>query len=232
MNTKNISYILSTISVFAFMYYYFSLDMIWHCLAPFDLDMTSIITWDDIQFTFASFLIPSLFSFSIAFGGISLIAAPLLDSLKERKDKILESLSKYIRRYSKKRCLFNLGGLLFLILIIVTTSFILDLYPAASIYYIIAGAVFAYCKYGRGDIIFHLMIFIAMLFFCSDVKKRIPHFYNTTVKIESINGDIIETDAQHRLVFLGTKYIVVQEDSTNAKLYPTNGIKNIEWINK
>ncbi|EYE53309.1 hypothetical protein M127_1667, partial [Bacteroides fragilis str. S6L5] len=41
-----------------------------------------------------------------------------------------------------------------------------------------------------------------------------------------------ETDAQHRLVFLGTKYIVVQEDSTNAKLYPTNGIKNIEWINK
>ena len=76
------------------------------------------------------------------------------------------------------------------------------------------------------------MIFIATLFFCSDVKKRIPHFYNTTVKIESINGDIIETDAQHRLVFLGTKYIVVQEDSTNAKLYPTNGIKNIEWINK
>lgn len=98
MNTKNISYILSTISVFAFMYYYFSLVMIWHCLAPFDLDMTSIITWDDIQFTFASFLIPSLISFSIVFGGISLIAAPLLDSLKERKDKILESLSKYIRR--------------------------------------------------------------------------------------------------------------------------------------
>ena len=55
MNTKNISYILSTISVFAFMYYYFSLVMIWHCLAPFDLDMTSIITWDDIQFIFCFF---------------------------------------------------------------------------------------------------------------------------------------------------------------------------------
>ena len=221
MDNKRLTYILSLIGIFVFIHYYCSLDLIWHFLGRFDLDIVSIISWEDIQFSIASITTKLIIFLFLAYLGISSVLIPILDSCNNTK-----------KTMSKKSMLLMLFVIAFLFIIF----FIFNMWYKSYLDYImfpviLFGAGFAYSRYRILDIILLALVFIAMILFSSYIKNKCDTLYSNDVKLELTDGEVIETDNHHNLIFFGTKYVIIQVDSINAKLYPTNRIKEVEWIN-
>lgn len=85
MDNKRLTYIFSLIGIFVFIHYYCSLDLIWHFLGRFDLDIVSIISWEDIQFSIASITTKLIIFLFLAYLGISSVLIPILDSCNNTK---------------------------------------------------------------------------------------------------------------------------------------------------
>lgn len=230
MKDKNIAYMLSMISLFVCVYYYCSLDLIWHFLAPFKLHLLSIISWEDVQFSFAPYLVKPMLVFLITYGGVTLflVSTPL----ETEKNKLRESIKKIINEIIGKYAYISI---IYSLLIACIIGLLYTIKYDSTIGIIIltmTGACLAYSKYGKADIVFAIFIFFIMIIYCDHTKKEVSEIYNSDIKVEFTNGETIETDAKHKLIFWGTKFIIIQNDSINAKLYPTERIKEIEWINK
>lgn len=230
MKDKTIAYVLSMISLFVCAYYYFSLDLIWHFLAPFNLHLLSIISWEDIQFSFAPYLVKPMFFFLLTFGAVTLflVNVPLKTDIENLWKKTKEKINKRFGKYAYISLIY------FLLLVCIVGLLYTIIYDSTVwiMIWTMIGACLAYSKYGKTDIVFIVFIFFIMLIYCDRTKEEVSDIYNSDIKVEFTNGETIETDAKHKLIFWGTKYIIIQNDSVNAKLYPTERIKEIEWINK
>ncbi len=220
MDNKRLTYIFSLVGIFIFMHYYCSLDLIWHFLGRFDLDIVSIISWEDIQFSIASITVKLIFFLFLSYLGVSSVLIPILDSRNNTKKTMSQ----------KNKLLIIYAVALFFVLFFVFNMWYKSYSGYIMFPVILFGAGLAYYKYRILDIILLALVFIVMIIFCNYTKNKSDTLYSNDVKLELTDGEVIETDDQHNLIFFGTKYVIIQVDSISAKLYPTNRIKEVEWI--
>ena len=118
------------------------------------------------------------------------------------------------------------GGIIGIYFVFTTKSTII------TSFWLLAAACFAYYLHKNIELILISLVFVFMTLYCNDRKGKATSIYDNDIKLDLLDGEIVKSDANHQLIFLGTKYVIIQTDSINAKLYPTNRIKEIEWIRK
>lgn len=230
MQNKNLSYVISLIAIFIAMHYFFSFDVLWYYLGKFKLDTLSILSWEDVQFSIAPLNSTIFLLLGIMLGGY-VIAISFIPKDTNPFDKQGHWLEKQMRKRSKRTKIISL-----VILVIIFLFLILSTYFYNDSKWIYTGLIFmiallAYLRFNTLDIIVICVIFLITAGVYGDFKAKHETLYSSDIKIEMTDGRIITSDINHKLVFFGTKYIIIQSDSTNTKLYPTSDIKEIEWIN-
>lgn len=229
MENKNLLYIISLIGIFIFMHYYFTFDYLGYSLGKYNLDIVSILSWEDIQFSIAAINIKTLRDISIMIWLIFASFATFTFSIK--KDNKIGF--KVVRNKFKSKWLFIFKIVIAIIFIILSILFYIFPYSVPIFtYFVILIAAFAYYKYKNIDIIALATIFLFITFMFNITKKNNSRLYINDIKVILSNDEVIKSDSINKLVFLGTKYIILENDSPNVKLYPTERIKEIEWINK
>jgi hypothetical protein len=234
MNNKNATYLLSIISTFIFMYYYFSFDLISHFLGCYNLDLTSVISWEDVQFSFVSILLKPILFFFLIFFGIATFIIPIWQKQGISFQRLVDLKTRFNQKTKKlawkkiflRGFLIFTGGIIGIYFVFTTKSTII------TSFWLLAAACFAYYLHKNIELILISLVFVFMTLYCNDRKGKATSIYDNDIKLDLLDGEIVKSDANHQLIFLGTKYVIIQTDSINAKLYPTNRIKEIEWIRK
>lgn len=234
MNNKNATYLLSIISTFIFMYYYFSFDLISHFLGCYNLDLTSVISWEDVQFSFVPILLKPILFFFLIFFGIATFIIPIWQKQGISFQYLVNLKTRFNQKTQK-----NAWKKVFLIGLLIFTGGVIAIYFIATIkstiitsFWLLATACFAYYLHKNIELILISLVFVFMALYCNDLKGKVQRIYDNDIKLDLLNGEIVKSDENHQLIFLGTKYVIIQTDSIDAKLYPTNRIKEIEWIRK
>lgn len=239
MKEKSISLIISMISILVFMHYYFTLDVLWRYLRDYNLNIVSIISWEDVQFSIASvnakLFIKILFLLLTPFIAVklfthmrdSIISNIIIRNANNRKKKIECKVTKWQR-------IFNIDMTLVLITSVILTIivFIKVNWTTAILTSLILLIAIVYYHYRNYIIVFSISMFVFTKVTYDNIIKEGKQLYGNDIKIELNDGKIVQSDSINKLIFFGTKYIILENDSPNVKLYPTDKIKEIEWINK
>lgn len=226
MNSKILNYILSLAGVVVAIHYFISLFLLDIYLGKYGLTTVSIISWEDIQFSFA-LLNNYLFVYLL------LVTIPFVFIFKNCKCKPngVYSPLKY-RKCKKKKIAIGRIGLSFVIVIYFAGDYCnFEFNEWLVVLLFISGSYSLYLLFPEADIIALIVMFIAIIsIYKGVVGDKAP--YSNYIKFELDNGNIVKSDSVNKLIFFGTKYIVIENDSPNVKLYPTDRIKEIDWIKK
>lgn len=240
MNSKILNYILSLAGVLVIIHYFFSLYLLEVYLGKYKLNTMSIISWEDIQFYFAlldfyvfrNVVVASL-AFIIIFFMINIQSKRSI-GFKGQKYKLNKSQSSFRELTLKKRVLLILSVIFFFFLFgyfLYSLSYG-NLRVLTFVLIVFAGATLLYYKYRKMDIIILGVIFVIIASIYGQLTKEKAVLHSNDIKLELENGEFVESDSINKLVFLGTKYVVIENDSPNVKLYPTDRIKEIYWTKK
>jgi hypothetical protein len=121
-----------------------------------------------------------------------------------------------------------------LTLVIIVAIFYLKVYTQQStkilfLYYILCYILYN-MKHNKSSFILFATI-LTIMYMYSDIKKSGCNLYSNDIRLHLENDSIVESNQKNRLVFWGTKYVVIGKGSTkSALLYPTSQIKQIEWV--
>lgn len=220
-NDNIITQILSLVTLCVCMHYFFSLKFLISYLESFDLSAVSILSFEDIQFIMATFNIKLFVSLVIFMIGIPLINM-IIDILTTSRVQIGKcKIQKWIMRLS-------------ITATFITVLLILTLQTSPWIYVFFSGSfsfvIYYYSKEKLLSILF-FMISIFAFYYC-EVQNRANHnpLFNNYVKFELSNGKTVVSDNKdHRLIFFGAKYVILQNGENSVNLYPTSEIREVEW---
>lgn len=224
MKDKSISLIISMVSIFVLMHYFFTLDIFSRYLRDYNLNIVSIFSWEDVQFSIAS-INSQLFTQipSLLLGPFVIVK--LFKAIHKKKIGFETNKRKDNRK-------FYIG---FTVAIVFTFIVILCIFVSRTViilFVLVILATIAYCYYRDFTTILLIYVFLSAKVIYDDVLKKGEQLYGNNIKIELIDGQTIMSDSINKLVFFGTKYIILENDSPNVKLYPTDRVVEIEWINK
>lgn len=233
MENKNLLYIISLIGVFVFMHYSLSIDAIGIYLNEFNLNFTSILSWDDIHFAIAFINKQVLLTTAIVFFGYILFFAPIIkkSNVSSFKEGIQKACNYIAIQPNKKKYLIK-SILLIILMAIITLAYTIKNSNIPFLIIIALLSIFIYYKYGKLDIIILSIIYIITTVCYKDVFGKHETVYSSDIKLELASGKTVQSDSIHKVIFIGSKYVIIQSDSLSVKLYPTSEIKEIEWINK
>lgn len=226
MDNKPINFLISFIGILVLLHYFFAFDILWEYLGRYNLDMANIISWEDVQFLTAPI---DMYLFITIILALSILIYLFTTFIFPNKIKIGFRAIKEKRRNKLaqiKPITLAIVILFFLILEYQDKGYIS---PLICIIYLTA--IYLYHKH-KSTIIILLSLFILTKLGYNYVIKEGSELYTNDVKLKLNDGKTVESDNLHKLVFFGTKYIVIESDSPNVKLYPIKEIKEIEWINK
>lgn len=217
-NSKIITQILSLVTLCVSIHYFFSLFFLVKYLASFDLSFINILSFDDIQFVMALYNI-KLFIIL----GLFIIGIPIA----------WETMSAENRRKIRSVKVPNYIIFLF-VLIDIILLYLMTIFPSSWFSLLFSGitsiAVLYFSKNQLLSIVcFVVLIFAFVYYEVGNITNHNPLF-NNYVKFELSNDKIITSDNKdHRLIFWGTKYVILQNGKNNVKLYPTSEIREVEW---
>lgn len=240
MNNKVLNYLLSLAGVLVMIHYFFSLYLLESYLGRYNLSTMSIISWEDIQFYFV--LLDFYIFRNVTLASLTFIAIFLMID-KQSKRYIgfrgTQYRSKKSKKVSQKPTFCRLLILIILMLLFLFLFAVLlyvlsygDLYTSILVLVVFAVATFLYYIYRKKDTIIlgTIFVFIFSIYGKATKEKAVLHSNDIILKLD--NGEFVGSDSINKLVFLGTKYIVIENDSPNVKLYPTDRINEINWIKK
>ena len=201
MENKNLLYIISLIGVFVFMHYYFTFDLLWYFLGKYNLDIASIISWEDIQFSIASINVRTFKGISFALLLIFVAFLPLM----------MTNVSKpigfnVIRNKPKiqRKLIYSISIIVFFILISVILLFIIkdpsSIHLHICLILLIVGLV--YYKYRRVDITVLIATFFLTTVIYNSAKKEGSILYSNDIKLILNDDKIIKSDSINKLIFL------------------------------
>lgn len=240
MNNKFLNYALSLVGVLVIIHYFFSLYLLENYLGKYKLSTMSIISWEDIQFYFA---LLDFYVFSNAIL-VSLTFIIIFIMIKIQPKRYVGFREPRYKQY-KSQSFFKKPTLLklFILIILAALPIVLLLFFSYSLAYenlhiavfvliLFISATWLYYKYRKMDIIILGVIFVITASIYGKLTKEGSVLHSNIIRLKLDNGELVESDSINRLVFLGTKYIIIENDSPNVKLYPTERIKEIDWIEK
>lgn len=224
MNSKILNYILLLSGVLVAIHYFISLFMLDIYLGRYGLTTVSIISWEDVQFSFAllnNYLFLYISAFIVAF-------VVLLKTFKFKPNGIYNP--KKYQKYKERKSMIGIMGLLFVIIICgIGDYYNFEFNKWLVVFLFVVGTVSLYSIYPKADVIALIVFFVAIIsIYNGVVGSKAP--YSNYIKLELDDGKIVESDSIDKLIFLGTKYVIIENDSPNVKLYPTDRIKEIDWI--
>lgn len=226
MNSKALNYILLLSGVLVAIHYFVSLFLLDVYLGRYGLTTISVISWEDIQFSFAllnNYLFLRILMYTVPF-------IILFETFKFRPNGLYNP-QKY-KKYEKVKIIIGAIGLLLTITICaIYICHNWEFNEWLVVFLFILGALSLYLIFPKADIIALIVLFIAIIsIYRRVIGSEAP--YSNYVKIKLDDGNIIESDSINKLIFLGTKYVVIENDSPNVKLYPTDRVKEIDWMKK
>ncbi|MBD9092283.1 MAG: hypothetical protein EGQ20_07125 [Bacteroides oleiciplenus] len=239
MKDKSISFIISIISIYVFMHYYFTLDVLWEYLRDYNLNIVSIISWEDVQFSIASvnselfieisllLLIPFIVIKLFIHMRDSIISNIIICNANNLKKKIECKVTKWQRIINVDMTLALMASVILIIIVSIKENWI-----TAILILLMLLIAIVYYHYRNYIIVFSISMFVFTKVTYDNIIKEGKQLYGNDIKIELNDGKIVQSDSINKLIFFGTKYIILENDSPNVKLYPTDKIKEIEWINK
>ena len=239
MKDKSISFIISIISIYVFMHYYFTLDVLWEYLRDYNLDIVSIISWEDVQFSIASvnselfieitylLLVPFIVVKLFIYIRDSIISNIIICNANNLKKKIECKVTKWQSSFRR-----NMAIVITLISFFIAAIYFYKSKTIAILLTLIVLTAIVYYHYRNYIIVFSISMFVFTKVTYDNIIKEGKQLYGNDIKIELNDGKIVQSDSINKLIFFGTKYIILENDSPNVKLYPTDKIKEIEWINK
>lgn len=226
MNSKILNYILSLSGVLIAIHYFISLLLLDIYLGRYGLTTVSIISWEDIQFSFA-LLNKDLFVYIL---GYTIPFVILFETFKFKPNGVYNP-HKYQKDKKRKVILGAIGLFIAIIIYVISYSCNIKFNKWLVVFLFILGSLSLYFIFPKGDIIALIVLFIAIISIYKGVVGD-KALYSNYIKLKLDDGNIVESDSVNKLVFLGTKYVVIENDSPNVKLYPTDRIKEIDWIKK
>lgn len=220
-NDKIIAKILSLVTLCVCMHYFFSLKFLISYLESFNLNVVSILSFEDIQFVMATFNIPLFQSLAILMIGIPLMNMIINISITNRTQIDKRKIWKRIKSIS-------------ITVTIITFLFIFTLPTSPWVYVFFSGSFSIVIYYFFKDKLLSIIGFIFLIFAFyyyefQNIANRNPLF-NNYVKFELSNGKTVVSDNKdHRLIFFGAKYVILQNGENGVNLYPTSDIREVEW---
>jgi len=115
MENKTIAKTLSLITLCVSIHYFFSLNFLVTYLASFDLDYLDVLSFEDIQFTMASFNIK--FFILLAF---IIIVIPLVNTIANMTNKIDKTVNEIAKRIAEKSKTINYIMFVILLVVLIT----------------------------------------------------------------------------------------------------------------
>lgn len=226
MDNKPINFLISLIGILVLIHYFFAFDTLWEYLGRYNLDMANIISWEDVQFSTASM---DMHIFLIIIITLSTVIYVFTTFIFSNKRKIGFEAIKERRRNKLSLTKSRTLAIVILFLFILGYQYKGYIFTLICMIYLIA--IYLYYKH-KSAIIILLSLFVLTKLGYNHVIRGGSELYTNHVKFKLEDGRTIESDNLHKLVFFGAKYIVIENDSPNVKLYPVKEIKEIEWINK
>ena len=226
MNNKFVNFLLSLIALLLMLHYYFSFDFLLNLLGKYDLDAANIITWEDVQFTIASINIKC---FPIQMLNVGVICYLCLFVFLHIDDRIGYNATKSRRKSKTTKGQISVVLICIFILLIALTVCCGYQFALLALFFLIM--LFIAHKYKNKyclTIAFILFVVFAKITFNEFIRPT--QLYNNDVRITFTDGRIVQSDQQHRLIFFGSKYIVLTSNKVNANLYLTKDIQEVQWI--
>jgi len=225
MKEKNfLSDVITFSALLISVHYFLSYYLIIQYLKDYNLEITSILSCEDVLFTTAPLSITTVLGIGVPFFIVIIFLSPILTW-----DEIWLGIKNMSKCSLIIMIIFVCAILSFLIWYLIAIA-------EPNVYILCFALIVSFIIYNinsskRYIILFGIFLF-AVLFIYNNLKKNNNLLYSNDIRLHLDNDSIVESNQKHRLVFWGTKYVVIQKDSTkSALLYPVSQIKRIEWIN-